>query len=55
MHKRAFRALKRTFVCASGLSPPYFDKTNKLLYKLFLLSKSVGGRPETCIKVRFSP
>ena len=29
MHKRAFQALKRTFMHVSGLPPPYFDnKTN---------------------------
>ena len=54
MHKRAFQALKRTFMHVSGLPPPYFDK--KLIYKfLVLLSKYGGGRPETCINVRFRP
>ena len=33
MHKRAFQALKRTFMQVSGLPPPYFD--NKLFYKVF--------------------
>ena len=29
MHKRAFQALKRTFMLVIGLPPPYFDiKTN---------------------------
>ena len=29
MHKRAFQALKRTFIYVSGLPPTYFDnKTN---------------------------
>ena len=32
MHKRAFQALKRTFMHVSGLSPPYFD--NKIKYFL---------------------
>ena len=36
-------------------SPPYFDKKNQILYKLVLLSKYGGGRPERCINVRFRP
>ena len=52
MHKRAFQALKRTFMHVSGLPPPYFDnKTNYL--KLVLLSKYGGRGPETCINMRF--
>ena len=35
MHKRAFQALKRTFMDVSGLPPPCFDKKNQLLYKNF--------------------
>ena len=30
MHKRAFQALKRTFMHVSGIPPPYFD--NKTEY-----------------------
>ena len=53
MHKRAFQALKRTFMHVTGLLTPYFDKKNQKLYKLVLISKHGGGRPETCINVRF--
>ena len=53
MHKRAFQALKRTFMHVSGLPPPYFDNKNQILYELVLLSKYGGGSPETCINVRF--
>ena len=31
MHKRAFEALKRTFMHVSGLPPPYFDNKTKYL------------------------
>ena len=56
MHKRAFQAPKRTFMHVSGLPPPYFDnKTNLFNKYLVLLSKYGGGRPETCINVRFKP
>ena len=55
MHKQVFQVLKPTFMHGSGLTPPYFDKINQLLYKLILLSKYGGGRPETRIKVRFRP
>ena len=64
MHKRAFQALKRTFMQASGLHPPYFDnktqyfiliRKNQILHKLVLISESGGGSPETCINVRFRP
>ena len=52
MRKRAFQALERTFMHVSGLPPRYYD--NKISYKNFgLLSKYGGGRPETCINVRF--
>ena len=54
MHKGAFQGLKRKFMHVSGLLPPYFDLKNQILYKLVLLSKYDGGRPETCINVRFS-
>ena len=50
MNKRAFQALKRTFMHVSGLTPPYFVQ---ILSKLVLLSKYGGGRPETSINVRF--
>ena len=30
MHKRAFQALKRTFMHVSGPSPPYFDERNQI-------------------------
>ena len=33
MHKRAFQALKRTFMHVSVLPPPYFDE--KTFYKVF--------------------
>ena len=37
----------------SGHPPPFFD-LKKLIYKVFVfLSKDGGGRPETCINVRF--
>ena len=52
MHKRAFQSLKRPFMHVSGLQPPFFDNKT-VLYKLVLLSKYGGGRPETCINVRF--
>ena len=53
MHKRAFQALKRTFMHDSGL--PHHNLIIKLIYKVFgfLLSKHGGGRPEICINVRF--
>ena len=47
MHKRAFQGLKRTFMHVSGLTAPYFDNETKWFYKLVLLSKYDGGRPET--------
>ena len=42
MHKREFQGLKRTFMHVSGLPSPFFDKKNKKLYKLVLLS-NYGG------------
>ena len=55
MHKRAFQALKRMFMHVSG--PRHHILTIKLIYKVIvLLSKYMGeggGRPETCINVRF--
>ena len=54
MHKRAFQALKRMFMNVSGL-PHHNSIKNQILYKLVLLSKYGGGRPETCINVRFRP
>ena len=54
MHKRAFQALKRTFMHVSVLPQPYFEK--KIIYSTwFLLSKNGGERPETCINGRFRP
>ena len=39
MHKRAFQALKRTFMHVPGLPPPYFDE-KKTIYKVIgFLSK----------------
>ena len=35
MHKRAFQALKRTFIHVSGLSPPFCDK-KKPIYKVIV-------------------
>ena len=61
MHERVFQGLKRTFMHVSGLPPPYFDKKKQIEKKkqsikyLVLLSKDGGGRPETCINVRFRP
>ena len=43
MHKRAFQALKRTFMHFPGLTPPNFDKKNQILYKIVLLS-NYGGK-----------
>ena len=55
MHKRAFQALKRTFMHVSDLPPSYFDFKKLIIYKLVFLSKYGGGRPDTCINVRFRP
>ena len=53
MHKRAFQALKRTFKHVSCL-PHHILIINQKIYNLVLLSKNGGGgRPETCINVRF--
>ena len=41
MHKRAFQALKRTFMQVSGLPPTYFD--NKLFYKVFSFNQNMVG------------
>ena len=54
MHKRAFQALKRTFMHVSGL-PHHILIIKLIYYNLVLLSKYGGGRPETCINVRFRP
>ena len=54
--KRAFQALKRTFIAVSGLPQPYFDEKNQLHCKLvFLKPKNAGRKPQTCIDVRFRP
>ena len=57
MHKRAFQALKRTFMHVSGSSPTAYFDLKKQFYKVigFFKSKYGGGRPETCINVRFRP
>ena len=52
MLKRAFQALKRTFLHVSGFH--HHILIIKLIYKVFgLPSKYYEGRPETCINVRF--
>ena len=53
MHKRAFQAMKRTFMHVSGFLPAHFDNKTKNFINYFLLSKYAAGRPETCINVRF--
>ena len=53
MHKRAFRALKHKFMNVPHLPPPYFVGKKKFKKQMVFLSKYVGGRPETCITVRF--
>ena len=48
MHKRAFQALKRTFLHISGLPPPLFIR-QKTIYQVivfFLKSKYGDGRPD---------
>ena len=35
MHKRAFQALKRTFMHVSGLPPPSFDKKTNFIFGFF--------------------
>ena len=42
MHKRAFQALKRTFMHVSSLPQPYFDKKNQLINKLVFYQKMMG-------------
>ena len=53
MHKRAFQALKRTFMHVSGLPTPFFDLKKKIYKVIGFLSNYGVGRPETCINVRF--
>ena len=55
MHKRAFQALKRAFLHVPHLPPPYFDFKKTIWKVIGFLSKYVGGRPDTCINVRFRP
>ena len=53
MLKRAFQALKRTFLHVSGFH--HHILIVELIYKVFgLPSKYYGGRPETCINVHVS-
>ena len=42
MHKRAFQALKRTFMHVSGLPLPYFDKKTNLIKYLVFYQNMVG-------------
>ena len=52
MHRRAFQALKRTFMHVSCLPTPYFNNKTKYFINQFL-SEYGGERPETCINMRF--
>ena len=55
MHKRAFQALKRTFMHVSDL-PHHHILIIKLIYKVFgFIIKNEWGRPETCKNERFRP
>ena len=42
MHKRAFQALKRTFMHVSGLRPPYFDNNPKIFINYFYYQNILG-------------
>ena len=42
MRKRAFQALKRTFMRVSGLPPPYFDNKTNLKSFWFYYQNMVG-------------
>ena len=42
MHKRAFRALKRTFMHVPVLPPPYFDNKTKYFKNEFYYKNMVG-------------
>ena len=42
MHKRAFQALKRTFMHVSGIPPPYFDNKTKYFVNKFYYQTMVG-------------
>ena len=54
MHKRAFQALKRTFMHVTG--PPHHILIIKLNNKVFgFIIEIWWGRPEKCINVRFRP
>ena len=55
MPKHAFQALKRTFMHVSGLPHQILITKNYFIKYLVFLSKYDGGRPETCINVRFMP
>ena len=53
MHKCKFQSLKRT-LRMSQVFPHYILIKKKTIYEVIgFLSKHVGGRPETCINVRF--
>ena len=41
MQKRAFQALKRTFMHVSGLLPPYFDLKNQIFYKFVFFNQNM--------------
>ena len=43
MHKRAFQALKRTFLHVSGLLPAYFGLKNQFIKELVFLSQNLKG------------
>ena len=43
MHKRAFQALKRTFMHVSGLPHHILIKKNQILYKLVFFKSKYGG------------
>ena len=52
MHKRAFQALKRTFMHVSGLPPPYFDIKTKNFINWFYHQNMVGEdlkHAQTCV------
>ena len=42
MHKRAFQALKRTFMHVSGFPPEYFDNKTKNFINWFYYQNMLG-------------